>query len=165
MYKEEAKYPKARAVENFLFYACIAAVVLATSLVSGWLSRVGVWFMDFFAFGVLALLAALLLYQRVFRYQYEIIGNDLIVTRRYGEHEKHMISVGFDEILDLGDVSKDERIPTLRCCVLTKKLHRKQIVYSKAGKRLKLVLQPSDTLWEKINQHVQEARSAASPEA
>ena len=150
MYKEEVRYPKCTPLEEFRYYSLLALAVVLTSLLSSILAQMGLKHMDFLAFAVLALLAAVVLYQRIFYYRYEIIGGDLILTRLYGGHEKPMVTLGIDEIEEMGEYVQGQGLPTQRCCVWTKRLTKKQIVYVKDGKRRRLVFQPSDGMVDRL---------------
>lgn len=160
MYKEEISYPKGTKLENVCFYAGLAAIVLLTSVLSGYLARIGLKHMDFLAFGVFALLALLLVYQRIFHYRYQIIGEDMIVTRLYGEHEKNLLTLHLWQISSIGEYEKTSKLPSVRACVWSTKLRRKQVIYSQGDGQARLVFQPSDLLCQKIADYLQEKNKA-----
>ncbi len=149
MYQETVRYPAMSRAQEVRYYGLLALAVLLICVCSGLLSRLGVPHTDLPAAAALALLAALLLYQRVFSYRYELTEDALVLTRLYGDHEKRLLSVPLDALLDVGEV-RDDGLPAVRACVWTKKLRKTQAVYEEKGKKRKAVFQPSDVLVEKL---------------
>lgn len=151
MYQELVQYPAGSKKGNFVLIAVIVLCVFVISLFSRLLSMLGLPGADLLAVAVVGVGACVVFMQRVVKFRYTLMEDDLIISRIVGDREKNVLIIDVDHLKSIGDVEKECDLPTERCLIPTKKLRKKQLIYTNnTGETVRAILQPSDKLLERI---------------
>jgi len=151
MYQELIQYPAGSRRGNVLLIAVIVLCVFVISLISRLLSMLGLPGADLLAVAVVGVGACVVFMQRVVKFRYTLMEDDLIVTRIVGDREKNVLTIDVDHLISVGEVDKECKLPTKKCVIPTKKLKQKQLIYTNnTGDTVRAILQPSDKLLERI---------------
>lgn len=151
MYQEIVSYPSGTKRGNVLLILVIVACVFVISIISRFLSMLGLPGADLLAVAVVGIGACVVFMQRVVKFRYTLMEDDLIVTRIVGDREKTVLSIDVDHLVSINEVDKECKLPTERCVIPTKKLPQKQLIYvNNTGETVRAVLQPSEKLLERI---------------
>ncbi len=150
MYQEWVKYPGGTKRENLIYIAFIVLGVFLVSILSWFLSEIGLPWVDFLAFAVLVFWAFMIFSKRIVEYRYSLMDTELIVARKVGNREKNVYSLEITDITRIGAVEKGCKLKTERFTLPTKRLKAVQIVYLTDGEDRRVILQPSDHLLQLI---------------
>lgn len=151
MYQELIQYPSGSRKGNLILIVVIVLCVFVISLLSRLLSMFGLPGADLLAVAVVGIGACVIFMQRVVKFRYTLMEDDLIITRIVGDREKNVLSIDIDHLQSVGEVDKDCKLPTERCVIPTKKLRQMQFIYTNnTGETVRAVLQPTDKLLERI---------------
>lgn len=158
MHNEIISYPGTKWGSALL----LGGIVLATILLS-WLSGIfyqaGMAYLDLLAFLALVLMLAAVIRQRIFRYRYCVVDNELIVSRLCGQKEKHLLSLDMEQIEEYCPYTKEaaKALPAqkrvVRGCIPTRRLKKMLLLLTEDGMTTCLLLQPSPKLDAIIRQH------------
>ena len=151
MYQELIQYPVGSKWSNVLLIAVIVLCVFVISVLSLLLSMLGLPGADLLAVAVVGIGACVIFMQRVVKFRYTLMEDELIVARLVGDREKVVLSIDVEKIQTIEEVDKNCKLPTEKCMVLTKKLKQKQFIYTNnTGETVRAILQPTDKLLERI---------------
>ena len=162
MYQELITYPVGSKWDNVLLILKIVLGVFVMSVASWLLSVLGIPGADLIAVAVVAVGACVIFMQRVVKFRYTLMEDDLIISRIVGSVEKNVLQLDVDLITSIEEVDKACKLPTEKCIIPTKKLNARQIVYiNTAGETVRVLMQPSEKLLERIRIRRESEQAAA----
>ena len=162
MYQELITYPVGSKWDNVLLILKIVLGVFVMSVASWLLSVLGIPGADLIAVAVVAVGACVIFMQRVVKFRYTLMEDDLIISRIVGSVEKNVLQLDVDLITSIDEVDKTCKLPTEKCIIPTKKLNAKQIIYvNAAGETVRVLMQPSEKLLERIRIRRESEQAAA----
>ena len=160
MYQELISYPVGSKWENVFLILKIVLSVFVISVASWLLSLLGIPGADLIASAVVGGGACVIFMQRVVKFRYTLMEDDLIITRIVGSVEKNVLQLDVDHITSIDEVDKTCKLPTEKCIIPTKKLAAKQFIYvNDAGETVRVLLQPGEKLLERINIRLESNRA------